>query len=56
LRTLKGITKIILLVFFKQEPAWVTGCDFLPGIRRVVCCTERSIVIWDHRSKGKNQV
>ncbi|XP_069117612.1 WD repeat-containing protein 64-like isoform X5 [Argopecten irradians] len=38
-----------------NEPAWVTGCDYLPGIRRTVTCTERSIVIWDSRSKGKNQ-
>ncbi|XP_021348111.1 WD repeat-containing protein 64-like isoform X3 [Mizuhopecten yessoensis] len=38
-----------------NEPAWVTGCDYLPGIRRAVTCTERSIVIWDSRSKGKNQ-
>ncbi|XP_070180399.1 WD repeat-containing protein 64-like [Littorina saxatilis] len=39
----------------KEEPAWVTGCDYLPGIRRVACCTERSIAIWDNRAKGKSQ-
>ena len=39
-----------------QEAAWVTGCDYLSSIRRASCCTERSIVIWDNRSKGKNQV
>ncbi|WAR20511.1 WDR64-like protein [Mya arenaria] len=38
-----------------REAAWVTGCDYLPSIRRASCCTERSIVIWDNRSKGKNQ-
>ncbi|XP_035826428.1 WD repeat-containing protein 64 [Aplysia californica] len=38
-----------------NEPAWVTGCDYLPGMRRVACCTERSIAIWDSRAKGKNQ-
>ncbi|KAL3874237.1 hypothetical protein ACJMK2_037280 [Sinanodonta woodiana] len=38
-----------------NEIAWVTGCDYLPNIRRVACCTERSINIWDNRSKGKNQ-
>ncbi|KAL8568266.1 hypothetical protein ACOMHN_040839 [Nucella lapillus] len=38
-----------------NEPAWVTGCDYLPGLRRVACCTERSIAIWDNRAKGKSQ-
>ncbi|XP_052272714.1 WD repeat-containing protein 64-like isoform X3 [Dreissena polymorpha] len=38
-----------------NEAAWVTGCDYLPSIRRAACCTERSIIIWDNRSKGKNQ-
>lgn len=38
-----------------REAAWVTGCDYLPSIRRASCCTERSIIIWDSRSKGKNQ-
>ncbi|KAL4237521.1 WD repeat-containing protein 64 [Mactra antiquata] len=38
-----------------NEAAWVTGCDYLPSIRRASCCTERSIIIWDNRSKGKNQ-
>ncbi|KAK3093696.1 hypothetical protein FSP39_018996 [Pinctada imbricata] len=38
-----------------NEAAWVTGCDYLPTLRRAVCCTERSIVVWDNRSKGKNQ-
>ncbi|KAK3736912.1 hypothetical protein RRG08_000654 [Elysia crispata] len=38
-----------------HEPAWVTGCDYLPGMRRVACCTERSIAIWDNRAKGKTQ-
>nr|KAG5712352.1 hypothetical protein BaRGS_023931 [Batillaria attramentaria] len=38
-----------------NEPAWVTGCDYLPGLRRVACCTERSIAVWDNRAKGKTQ-
>ncbi|XP_064601013.1 WD repeat-containing protein 64-like [Liolophura sinensis] len=38
-----------------NESAWSTGCDYLPTLRRVACCTERSIVIWDNRAKGKNQ-
>ncbi|XP_071162911.1 WD repeat-containing protein 64-like isoform X2 [Mytilus edulis] len=38
-----------------NEPAWVTGCEYLPSIRKAICCTERSICVWDNRSKGKNQ-
>ncbi|XP_046579795.1 WD repeat-containing protein 64-like [Haliotis rubra] len=38
-----------------NEPAWATGCDYLPVLRRVACCTERSIALWDNRAKGKNQ-
>ncbi|ELT96575.1 hypothetical protein CAPTEDRAFT_219855 [Capitella teleta] len=38
-----------------NESAWATGCDYLPGLRRVIACTERSINIWDSRAKGKNQ-
>ncbi|KAK7504770.1 hypothetical protein BaRGS_00003798, partial [Batillaria attramentaria] len=42
-------------VWTSKEPAWVTGCDYLPGLRRVACCTERSIAVWDNRAKGKTQ-
>ncbi|XP_071484105.1 WD repeat-containing protein 64-like [Diadema antillarum] len=38
-----------------NETCWVTGVDYLPSLRRVACCTERSICVWDHRAKGKNQ-
>ncbi|KAL5008313.1 hypothetical protein ScPMuIL_013894 [Solemya velum] len=38
-----------------NEAAWATGCDYLPNIRKIACCTERSITIWDNRSKNKNQ-
>ncbi|XP_052822990.1 WD repeat-containing protein 64 isoform X1 [Octopus bimaculoides] len=36
-----------------HEPSWVTGCIYLPNLRRVAICTERSLCIWD--SKGKSQ-
>ncbi|XP_077997639.1 WD repeat-containing protein 64-like isoform X1 [Glandiceps talaboti] len=36
-----------------NESAWVTGIDYLPSIRKVAAITERSIAIWDNRSKGK---
>ncbi|XP_071795581.1 WD repeat-containing protein 64-like isoform X1 [Asterias amurensis] len=38
-----------------NETSWVTGIDYLPSLRRVAAATERSICIWDHRAKGKNQ-
>ncbi|XP_022089085.1 LOW QUALITY PROTEIN: WD repeat-containing protein 64-like [Acanthaster planci] len=38
-----------------NETSWVTGIDYLPSLRRVSAATERSICIWDHRAKGKNQ-
>ncbi|XP_078673590.1 WD repeat-containing protein 64-like [Branchiostoma floridae x Branchiostoma belcheri] len=38
-----------------NDTAWVTGCDYLPRLRRVAACTERSILIWDNRAKSKNQ-
>nr|XP_054759111.1 WD repeat-containing protein 64-like [Lytechinus pictus] len=38
-----------------NETCWVTGVDYLPSLRRIACCTERSICVWDHRAKGKNQ-
>ncbi len=34
----------------------MTGCDYLPVLRRVAVCTERSMAVWDNRAKGKNQV
>ncbi len=42
--------------FYFQESAWITGCDYLPGLRKVGACTERSLILWDHRAKGKNRV
>ncbi|CAL1529452.1 unnamed protein product [Lymnaea stagnalis] len=38
-----------------HEPAWTTCCDYLPGLRRVICTTERSIALWDNRAKGNAQ-
>ncbi|CAK8680345.1 unnamed protein product [Clavelina lepadiformis] len=38
-----------------NESAWMTSCQYLPKLRKVIATTERSIVIWDHRAKGKNQ-
>ncbi|KAH9519572.1 WD repeat-containing protein 64, partial [Bulinus truncatus] len=38
-----------------HEPVWTTSCDYLPGLRRVLCSTERSLVLWDNRAKGTSQ-
>ncbi|XP_029449875.1 WD repeat-containing protein 64 [Rhinatrema bivittatum] len=38
-----------------NEGSWMTGCDFLHQLRRIVAVTERSIVVWDHKCLGKNQ-
>ncbi|XP_064622276.1 WD repeat-containing protein 64-like isoform X2 [Lineus longissimus] len=38
-----------------NESAWVTGCDYLRSMRRVIVSTERSLSIWDNRAKVKNQ-
>nr|XP_039260589.1 WD repeat-containing protein 64-like [Styela clava] len=38
-----------------NEPAWMTSCEYLPRLRKVIATTERTIVIWDHRTKANNQ-
>jgi len=35
------------------ESSWVTGCCVLPDLRKIAISTERSIVIWNYRAKGK---
>ncbi|NXX82802.1 WDR64 protein, partial [Urocolius indicus] len=38
--------------YFHQHTAWITGCDFLPYLKCVVAVTERTIIVWDYKSKG----
>ncbi|KAK0056977.1 WD repeat-containing protein 64 [Biomphalaria pfeifferi] len=38
-----------------HEPVWTTSCEYLPALRRVLCSTERSLVLWDHRANGNAQ-
>ncbi|KAJ8044929.1 WD repeat-containing protein 64 [Holothuria leucospilota] len=38
-----------------NETTWTTGVDYLPRLRRLAITSERSLCIWDHRAKGKNQ-
>ncbi|NWX22562.1 WDR64 protein, partial [Aegotheles bennettii] len=40
------------LFYFHQDTAWITGCDFLPRLKCVVAVTERTIIVWDYKSKG----
>ncbi|KAK2162660.1 hypothetical protein LSH36_94g03011 [Paralvinella palmiformis] len=44
-----------LSVYTSKESAWVTGCDYMPRIKRIIACTERSLCVWDSRAKGKAQ-
>ncbi|NXO62725.1 WDR64 protein, partial [Phainopepla nitens] len=37
--------------YFHQEPAWTTGCDFLPNLKYVAAVTESSVILWDYKSK-----
>ncbi|KAK0676526.1 WDR64 protein, partial [Pygoscelis papua] len=38
--------------YFRQDTAWITGCDFLPRLKCVVAVTERTVIVWDYKSKG----
>ncbi|XP_050807552.1 WD repeat-containing protein 64 [Gopherus flavomarginatus] len=37
------------------DSSWVTGCDYLTQIKRVVAVTERTVVVWDYKSQGSCQ-
>ncbi|XP_074077013.1 WD repeat-containing protein 64 [Macrotis lagotis] len=37
------------------DTSWITGCDYLPQLKRIVAVTERTIIIWDHKSQGNSQ-
>ncbi|NXE47650.1 WDR64 protein, partial [Casuarius casuarius] len=49
---LHGRPSLASLFFFHQDTAWVTGCDFLTQLKRVVAVTERTVIVWDYKSKG----
>ncbi|NXL58391.1 WDR64 protein, partial [Chordeiles acutipennis] len=38
--------------YFHQDTAWINGCDFLPQQKCVVAVTERTVIVWDYKSKG----
>ncbi|XP_062429023.1 WD repeat-containing protein 64 [Rhea pennata] len=42
----------VLATTHVKDTAWVTGCDFLIQLKRVVAVTERTVIVWDYKSKG----
>ncbi|XP_026560791.1 WD repeat-containing protein 64 [Pseudonaja textilis] len=34
------------------DSSWITGCDYLGQLKRVVGVTERTIIIWDYKTQG----
>lgn len=36
-----------------NESSWVTGCGFLPSLRRIAVASERALSLWDYRAKRK---
>ncbi|XP_062831112.1 WD repeat-containing protein 64 isoform X2 [Anolis carolinensis] len=34
------------------DSSWISGCDFLSQLKRVVAITERSLIIWDYKTQG----
>ncbi|XP_062067371.1 WD repeat-containing protein 64-like [Lepus europaeus] len=35
--------------------SWITGCDYLLQLKRIVATTERSIIIWDYKAQENSQ-
>lgn len=43
-------------VLFYQDTSWITGCDYLSQLKRIVATTERTIIVWDYKAQGNSQV
>ncbi|KAB1258761.1 WD repeat-containing protein 64 [Camelus dromedarius] len=37
------------------DTSWITGCDYLSQLKRIVATTERTIVVWDYKAQGSSQ-
>ncbi|XP_027274696.1 WD repeat-containing protein 64 isoform X2 [Cricetulus griseus] len=37
------------------DTSWITGCDYLGQLKRIVATTERTIVVWDYKAQGSSQ-
>uniref|UniRef100_A0A4X2KK05 WD repeat domain 64 n=1 Tax=Vombatus ursinus TaxID=29139 RepID=A0A4X2KK05_VOMUR len=44
-----------ITVLNSQDTSWITGCDYLPQLKRIVAVTERTIIIWDYKAQGSSQ-
>uniref|UniRef100_A0A8C2VJD0 WD repeat domain 64 n=1 Tax=Chinchilla lanigera TaxID=34839 RepID=A0A8C2VJD0_CHILA len=47
--------KGLIRVFNNQDTSWITGCDYLSQLKRIVATTERTIIVWDYKSQGNSQ-
>ncbi|XP_028611118.1 WD repeat-containing protein 64 [Grammomys surdaster] len=37
------------------DTSWITGCDYLGQLKRIVATTERTIIVWDYKAQGSSQ-
>uniref|UniRef100_B1ANS9-2 Isoform 2 of WD repeat-containing protein 64 n=1 Tax=Homo sapiens TaxID=9606 RepID=B1ANS9-2 len=47
--------KGLITVFNNQDTSWITGCDYLLQLKRIVATTERTIIVWDYKAQGSSQ-
>ncbi|XP_006868644.1 PREDICTED: WD repeat-containing protein 64 [Chrysochloris asiatica] len=47
--------KGLITLFNSQDTSWITGCDYLSQLKRIVATTERTIIVWDYKAQGNNQ-
>uniref|UniRef100_A0A8C5KX33 WD repeat domain 64 n=1 Tax=Jaculus jaculus TaxID=51337 RepID=A0A8C5KX33_JACJA len=47
--------KGLITVFNSQDTSWITGCDYLAQLKRIVATTERTIIVWDYKAQGNSQ-
>nr|KAF6400142.1 WD repeat domain 64 [Molossus molossus] len=45
----------LITVFNNQDTSWITGCDYLSQLKRIVATTERTIIVWDYKAQGSSQ-
>ncbi|XP_069890358.1 WD repeat-containing protein 64 isoform X1 [Dipodomys merriami] len=38
-----------------NDTSWITGCDYLAQLKRIVATTERTIIVWDYKAQGSSQ-
>ncbi|KAJ7342090.1 hypothetical protein JRQ81_008822 [Phrynocephalus forsythii] len=45
-------SQVIMKLTLGMDSSWITGCDYLSQLKRVVAVTERTIIIWDYKTQG----